>query len=132
MFECICYDEKNELLENFWQYDTKRKIGIEIIGYSGTGSIEVQFATKHMESALSVAAIVVNGVIKADVPDIVFTNYGTLNAYVCENGVLGTSKTVARAQVPIKRREKPELYIPDDPSSSNIATVEETRAFLGI
>lgn len=138
MFDCCCYDENNNVLEHFWQFDIGRKIGVEIVGYTGSNSITVQFSTKYTENTISVVGTMSNGIINANVPDIIFSNNGILDIYVCENN-RNYEKTIAHTQLPIRKRKKPEKYMPSQPDTpsdpcitQDIATVSETKEFLGI
>ena len=120
MYESFCYDEKDNVLEHFWQWDSDRVITVKDIDtISDATTVQFHFCNRATETAPKITTSVENGVASATVPNFLLSQPYPIQVYIYE----GTSedeeaaveqedtiagKTIWAAEIPVRVRPRPE------------------------
>ena len=99
-------DTDKIMVEGLTQWDKGRKLRIELS--SIPESFEVHFANRNSKTAIVEKSTAVDGVCVVNIPDEVLTQSVDAIAWVYATPGEGVGKTIARIDMPIEERPKPE------------------------
>lgn len=122
----ICYDSEQNLLERLYQWDVNQTISVT--GISTSQAPAFHFCNQRSEVALVVAPTMVNGMLTAEIPNILLREPETLFVYIYYNTGADGYRTFYRIRIPVVPRQRPQNY--DESDNVNFVSAEVLDAQL--
>lgn len=109
MFNAYCLDKNGDPVYNLTQWDYNQQLIVDCEDYNIISAPAVHFCNANSTEAYSVQSTMSDGVIKADIPNVLLTEALKIIAYlfVIDDD---SGKTVYTIEIPVRKRVKPSDY----------------------